>query len=391
MRTGIWLFLAVRGLRESLLSTGLIVVAVAVAIGFQLPSTANLRGYRAELLAQLLDDGSGDVRVRPKRGVQIRGAQAVVNAIGRLPGVTEATAIVGAAGSASANGRSVSLTVLGVDPRAAHHPYRLARGAGLDDAGDGVLLGATIAERLGVSVGDRVELRMLLSTYPRLILDDDGYGTFVMTVRGLVGFNASEGAFVARPFLAGEMGDPDAASVILVHAADHDHAPQLAADVARVAPALEVRSWMDDSRYLNSSVRAVETLASASWLMGVLAVGIPVLALLYISTLHQRRQIGLLAAMGFSRGDLFLTFLAQALILGLTGAVVGGLVAIGLVRYLISHPIFDWQAFVVRPVLPVSDVVRTVGAVLITAVVAGTYPALRAARIDPSRILRGIE
>jgi len=135
----------------------------------------------------------------------------------------------------------------------------------------------------------------------------------------------------------------------------------------------------------------VETLAGASWLMGVLAVGIPVLALLYISTLNRRRQIGLLTAMGFTRVDLFVTFLLQALILGAAGVAVGGLVAVALVRYLVAHPIFDWQSFVVRPVLTVHDLVRTAVAILGTVLIAGSYPAWRAARLDPSRILRGIE
>jgi len=31
------------------------IAAVAVGIGFEVPSVANLRGYRAELLAQSLD------------------------------------------------------------------------------------------------------------------------------------------------------------------------------------------------------------------------------------------------------------------------------------------------------------------------------------------------
>ena len=62
-----------------------------------------------------------------------------------------------------------------------------------------------------------------------------------------------------------------------------------------------------------------------------------------------------------------------------------------LVRYLVAHPIFDWQGFVVRPVLALSDVARTAGAILATTLAAGSYPAWRAARVDPSRILRGIE
>jgi ABC-type lipoprotein release transport system permease subunit len=388
---GIALFLARRGLRESLFSTGLMILAVAVGIGFQIPSTANLQGYRAELLAQSLDAGSGDVRVRPKRGRFLRDADALAARLSRLPGVTEATPVIGAPAGATANGRSSSLSVVGVDPRARYHPYRIVSGQPLDDSSDAVLLGVSLADRLGVTVGSQVELRVLLSTYPRLVLDDGGYGVYAMTVRGLVGFGASDGAFVARSFLAGELGDEQLASSVLIHIPDHAMAPGLAADVARAVPTLLVRPWMDDSRYLQSSVRAVETLARASWFMGVLAVGIPVLALLYISTLHRRRQIALLTAMGFSRLDLFATFLAQALILGIAGAAAGGLVAVALVRYLIRHPVFDWQAFVIRPVLSATDLARTIAVVVITAVVAGTYPAWRASRLDPSRILRGIE
>jgi len=367
------------------------IVAVAVGIGFQVPSTANLRGYRAELLAQSLDAGFGDVRVRPKRGLYLHGADALAARLSHLSGVAAATPVIGAVASTMANGRSSGVTVLGVDPQSAYHPYRVVAGNPLDDSNDTVLLGVSVADRLGVAVGDRIELRVLLSSYPRLVLDDGGYGVYTMTIRGLVGFGASDGAFVGRSFLAGEVGDEQLASAILIHTPHHEAAAALAAAVSRVVPSLLVRPWIDDSRYLRSSVRAVETLASASWLMGVLAVGIPVLALLYISTLHRRRQIGLLTAMGFSRLDLFASFLAQALILGLAGAVAGGVVAVALVRYLIWHPIFDWQAFVIRPVLPWSDLARTIGVVILTAVVAGTYPAWRAARLDPSPILRGIE
>ncbi len=111
--------------------------------------------------------------------------------------------------------------------------------------------------------------------------------------------------------------------------------------------------------------------------MGVLAVGIPVLALLYISTLHRRRQIGLLTAMGWTRADLFVTFLLQAFLLGAAGVLVGGVIAVSVVQYLVAHPIFNWQGFVVRPVLAATDLARTAGAILVTAVVAGTYPAWR--------------
>lgn len=385
------LFLARRSLRESVLSTGLMVVAIAVGIGFQVPGTANLEGYRAELLAQSLDAGSGDVRVRPAYGRLLYDADAIVSRLSRSPLIAEATPLIGTAAQARANGRSSSVTVVGVEPHARFHPYRLVSGAPLGDAKDTVLLGVSLAERLGVGLGDRVEVRILLSSYPRLVLDDDGYGTYSLVVGGLVGLAASDGAFVTRAFLAGELGDEHVASAILIHIADHERAPAVATEVALAVPGLIVRSWMDDSSYLRSSVRAVDTLARASWVMGILAVGIPVLALLYVSTLHRRRQIGLLTAMGFSRLDLFATFLLQALMLGMAGAVTGGIGAVALVHYLVRHPIFDSQAFAIRPILTAGDLSLTVLIVLATAVAAGTYPAWRASRLNPSRILRGIE
>jgi lipoprotein-releasing system permease protein len=331
------------------------------------------------------------VRVRPGRGVVLHEADALAAQLGKVSGVVEATPVLATPASVRGHGHVSTLTLFGVEPRAVHHPYRLIAGQALQEGRDEVLLGASIAERLGVTVADQVELRVLLAAYPRLVLDDGGYGVYTLTVRGLVGFGASDGAFVSRSFLAGEMGDDGLASAVLLHVRDHLSAPAIVPAIAGMAPGTQVRAWMDDSPYLHSSVRAVETLAGASWLMGVLAVGIPVLALLYISTLNRRRQIGLLTAMGFTRVDLFVTFLLQALILGAAGVVLGGLVAVGLVRYLVAHPIFDWQSFVVRPVLTAHDMARTAVAILGTVLVAGSYPAWRAARLDPSRILRGIE
>ena len=96
----------------------------------------------------------------------------------------------------------MSLYVAGDEPRASFHPYRLTAGALLADGDGGVLLGVSVANRLGVSIGDEVEVTMLLSAYPRLILDDGGYETYKLTVRGLVGFGGI-GLRLRHAFLPG--------------------------------------------------------------------------------------------------------------------------------------------------------------------------------------------
>lgn len=384
-------FLAQRGLVESVFSTSLLVVAVAVGVGFQLPSSANLQGFRAELLAQSLDSGSGDVRVRPRRGAFLQNADALAIELSKNPLVQEATAVVGAMAEVRFNNTANNFTVVGVDPEARFHPYRVISGESLDESDDSLLLGISVAKRLAVQIGDQIELRVLLSPRPRLVLDDGGYGVYTMTVRGLVGFGASDGAFVPRRFLSEELGDESVASAVFVHLHSHNDAAVVAAELTKRYPELESRAWIDDSPYLRSTVAAVETLGSIAWLMGILASGIPLLALLYINTLHRRRQIGLLSAMGFSRADVFVLFMAQAIMLAVAGCFVGTLIATAIIKYSLNHPVFDWQSFVIRPQLLFRDLSMTLFIVLLTSVAAGTYPAWRASRVNPSKILRGIE
>jgi hypothetical protein len=101
-RVGIALFLAGLGCAKACFRRRLMIGAVAVGIGFEVPSAANLRGYRAELLAQLLAAGSGDVRVHARRGSFIRDADALATRLQRIPGVVEATPVLGAAARADA-------------------------------------------------------------------------------------------------------------------------------------------------------------------------------------------------------------------------------------------------------------------------------------------------
>jgi putative ABC transport system permease protein len=278
-----------------------------------------------------------------------------------------------------------------------------------------VLLGAALAKRLGVGVGDTVELRVILSSGDELgvaTLDFLEQGCamglpvdcgrvreagvrlhrFSVRVRGLVGgaFSAYEGAVVDLSLLRALSEAPRAASMVLVYGGDHGAARALSARVgAELGPQVRARAWMDDSHYLKSSVESAAAIGGLSHTMVVSAVVIPVLSLLYINVLNRRREIGVLGAVGLHRGEIFAAFLFQALLVGAAGASIGCGLGYGLVRYFAAHPIFGWDGFVIRPLISPRSFVEPALVVMAATVLAGVYPALRASRVDPGRVLRG--
>jgi ABC-type antimicrobial peptide transport system permease subunit len=60
------------------------------------------------------------------------------------------------------------------------------------------------------------------------------------------------------------------------------------------------------------------------------------------------------------------------------------------VRWFGAHPIFEWYGFVIRPVISVRSFVEPALVVVGAAVIAGVVPAVRASRVDPARVLRGL-
>jgi ABC-type lipoprotein release transport system permease subunit len=222
---------------------------------------------------------------------------------------------------------------------------------------------------------------------------DESVGRYTMIVRGVAGgsFGSMESIFVDRGFLAYEAGTPGAASIVVVHTDDHFAAQDVAAAIAPDLPDAHVMAWMIDSAYLRNALSATDAVGALSGAMVVAAVTIPVLALLYINVLHRRREVGVLSALGFGQAEIFAAFLVQALLVGLLGVALGCGLGYGIVRYFQANPIFEWEGFVIRPVLSAECFLRPSLIVLAATLLAGVYPAWSASRVDPARVFRGIE
>jgi putative ABC transport system permease protein len=128
--------------------------------------------------------------------------------------------------------------------------------------------------------------------------------------------------------------------------------------------------------------------AFSSLLLGLAGIallvgGIGVANTMYISVLERRREIGLRRALGANRGQVRIQFVTESIVLsalgGAAGVVAGSLAVAGYAT--LQH----WPV-----TIPPGATVAGLGGALLIGVLAGVYPAVRAARLDPTESLSSV-
>ena len=118
-------------------------------------------------------------------------------------------------------------------------------------------------------------------------------------------------------------------------------------------------------------------LASISLVVG----GIGIMNVMLVSVTERTREIGVRMAMGARGRDIVLQFLLEAVLISLSGGLAG--VVVGILAIPLAASLNQGMALLMPSSIPLAF-----GVALLTGVLFGLYPALRAARLDPIEALR---
>jgi putative ABC transport system permease protein len=113
--------------------------------------------------------------------------------------------------------------------------------------------------------------------------------------------------------------------------------------------------------------------------VGIVAV-LGVVAALLISVLHRRRELGLLRAVGATRGQVMRSVLAEALLLCAMGTGLGVIAGLPLEWYTLRILLFEEAGFRFPVLYPWAALATVSGIALVSATIAGIGPALHAVR-----------
>ncbi len=158
-------------------------------------------------------------------------------------------------------------------------------------------------------------------------------------------------------------------------------------------PALEIHDWKKLTPF-TAIANMIDLLTLFIKVMLVAIVLISIMNVMVMAVYERMREIGTLAAIGTPPRRILGLFVAEGLLLGLAGTVIGTLISLGAVGLLRHYPVyFDFgrqENLQLVPGLAAGDVLFIGVLVTIIAVLASLQPAWKAARMDPITALRSV-
>ncbi|MGL5495422.1 MAG: FtsX-like permease family protein, partial [Aeromonas sobria] len=265
----------------------------------------------------------------------------------------------------------------------------------------GVILGKTIADKLGVKVGDSVALLLPqggdqagIKNPRREALTVVGLLEIGGQLDGLLGFMHLADAQA----ITGMGSDVEGFSL---RVSDVLNAQNITIAAAQQFPHhVYIRSWMNSQGYLYQDIQMVRTVMYVVMLMVVAVACFNIVSTLVMAVNEKRSEIAILKTMGASPGQIRLTFVIQGMVNGVAGALLGALLGgllsskltqiLSFIEGLIGHRFLNPDIYFIDFLpteLHMQDLLIVTGAAILMSLVATLYPAWRASGLVPSREL----
>ncbi|RKR69816.1 lipoprotein-releasing system permease protein [Acidovorax sp. 94] len=406
---GFELRVALRFLREGRMQTVLIIVGVAAGVaviayisalisGLQSNTLAKTLGAQAHITLRAPDDlvipaapalpGTAALTETQPRAQRLRSVanwQALVPLLERLPEVAGVSPMVSGSGLALRGEASQAIALMGVDldryDRVVGLRSKVVSGTARLSPGEAIV-GCELASDLGVRVGDR------------LTVQTSGAGGTVsdsVRVTALVDLGVKDlnRRTVIVPLRAAQslLALPGGASQLDLTLKDVWVAQTLARALQMQFP-YKIESWQESNAQLVSALNAqsISTSIIRGVVLAVVVLGIA--SVLVVSVVQKGREIGILRAMGATRGQVLRVFLVQGAVVGALGSALGLLLAVGLI-WVFTHFVRGSDGLPLFSIaLPLGMALQIALIASVCGVLAAVAPARRAAALDPAQAIR---
>ena len=391
------------------LGVSVLIIVIAVMTGFDLELRRTIIGFNAHLKV------GTPGRPLAQWEEAVRKTQAVPGVRGAAPFVLGQVLMQTQPDPRQRASQSSAPIVRGIDPalegRVSVLTNKVVSGS-LDLRGQGLLMGASLADQLGVRVGDRVALHSTHALGRMLKSKDTGQRELSpaedFEVRGLfeVGYEQIDAQVVVTSLANAQdlfaLGDDVSGVTVMLHDSSvaNTRALQRAVEDA-LGPEHRSVAWMDENRDLLGAIEVEKDVMLVILFVVMLGAGFWIICSQIAFVIRKTREIGILKAMGATTSQVVGVFLAQSSLVGFLGVLSG--LALGTLGVAIRNDFLLWMrrltgrelfpqsiysfSQIPAEVLP-SDVALICGVSLAMCLMAGVVPSWIAASMRPVEALR---
>lgn len=156
-------------------------------------------------------------------------------------------------------------------------------------------------------------------------------------------------------------------------------------------PAYEVHPWTALSPFYNIT-KMLDLMNLSIKIILISIVLISILNVMIMSVYERIKEIGTIAAMGTTPATIVKLFLAEGLMLGILGAILGSISSFVIVKILqfaqITYSFGKQSDLVLNPTLSLSEILSISVIVIVISLIASISPARKASKLDPVEALR---
>lgn len=258
-----------------------------------------------------------------------------------------------------------------------------------------IILGRGLAEKLNVEVGNRIVLSFQDLNHE---FTSGSFNIVGLYYTGQPSFDEYK-VYVRAEDLSALISDQQIYHEIAIMLHDSELSSEVAADLNDLFNENLAETWTELSPELRYMTDSGGTYSFYVMIVIMFALAFGILNTMLMSIFERMRELGMLMAIGMGRAKVFIMIMTESVILTFTGAVIGMFLAYGTVQFF-SERGFDLTAVggdtmkewgydaMVYPIVSGNEYIMIAILVIITALIAAVYPAVKALRLKPGEVIR---
>jgi putative ABC transport system permease protein len=222
----------------------------------------------------------------------------------------------------------------------------------------------------GVKVGDKIDVTFSNGVIKKYRLK----GIFAVSPMGSDKF-----AFITEKEMESVLGLDNKASEILVKVSQRGTEEEFRKKFMELGISEDIKTWEEKSEFIGKIASSFDLINLISAVISLVMAVVVIFIVIYINTVHNRRQIGILKAVGINQRAIIHSYVIQALFYCFCGIMVGAFLLYLLTSYLTANPL-DFAMGNVIPLIEQQLIVTSIVSLIIVSLVAGFIPSWKTAR-----------